>query len=38
LVTARQDWSVELLADHPHTVITVTPTGHTYLDQAPNPP
>ena len=26
-------WSVELLADHPHTVITITPTGHSYLSQ-----
>jgi hypothetical protein len=31
-------WSVELLADHPHIVITTTPTGHSYLSQAPNPP
>jgi hypothetical protein len=31
-------WSVELLADHPHIVITTTPTGHNYLSQAPNPP
>ena len=31
-------WHIELLADRPHTVITVTPTGHSYLGQAPNPP
>ncbi len=31
-------WSVELLANHPHITITVTPTGHSYLSQAPNPP
>jgi hypothetical protein len=31
-------WTVERLADHAHTVITVTPTGHRYLSRAPNPP
>ena len=31
-------WSVELLANHPHITITITPTGHSYLSQAPNPP
>ncbi len=31
------DWQVELLADRPHTVITVTPTGHTYFSQAARP-
>jgi hypothetical protein len=31
-------WHVELLTDHPHTVITVTPTGDSYLSHAPNPP
>ena len=31
-------WTVELLADHPHIVITTTPTGHTYLSRAPDPP
>ena len=28
-------WSVEVIDSRPHTVATTTPTGHTYLSQAP---
>ena len=31
-------WTVELLTDQPHTVLTTTPTGCSYLSRAPNPP
>ena len=31
-------WTIELIDDHPHTTITTTPTGHSYLSRAPNPP
>ena len=30
-------WTIEVPANHPHTVATTTPTGHTYLSPAPNP-
>jgi len=31
-------WQLELLSNRPHTTITITPTGHSYLSRAPNPP
>ena len=31
-------WQLELLANRPHTTITITPTGHSYHSRAPNPP
>ena len=31
-------WQLELLSNRPHLTITVTPTGHSYLSRAPNPP
>ena len=31
-------WTVELIDDDPHTTITTTPTGHSYLSRAPDPP
>ena len=37
-VREMRGWNVELLADRPHSVITITPTGHSYVSQAPDPP
>ncbi len=31
-------WQIELLSNRPHITITTTPTGHSYLSRAPNPP
>ena len=38
LVREMPGWQVQLVRHEPHLTVTITPTGHRYLSQAPQPP